>query len=218
MLMKFAWKNVLFSTHTKPAYMPPPMYGENMVVCGPLYPNRKSADGTVISLNTPVGQRYDIASVIAALPDEQKPDIVIARIDAGMGNVPVNIAAAGVPTLALLGDSHHMRAPLTNLLRYTLNERYDFHILDHNKQHAHWYLEAGLRNVVWIPALLLDANFKPPVADTKKDIVFIVVDDLRFRGAGRHFDRIVHNPANPHRGHHLHKCHLTQFQAKHLPL
>jgi hypothetical protein len=171
--MTFPWKNVLFSTHTKATYMPPPRYGEKMLICGPAYPTQKAADGSISSVRTPLGQGYDIASLIAALPAEQKPDIIIARVDASMQNIPQNLAAAVVPKLAILGDSHHMRAPIARLVNYALSEPYDFYILDHNWQHAHWYLEAGLRNVVWIPALLLAKDFRLPVGNSMEEIIFI---------------------------------------------
>jgi hypothetical protein len=171
--MKIGWKNVLFSTHTKPAYMPPPQYGENMVVCGPHFQTIRNSDGSFRSVQSPHRQAYDIASLIAALPAKQKPELVIVRIDAGMENMPENLAAVDVPKLAILGDSHHLHAPIQTLVTYALRQNFDFIILDHNKQHAHWYVEAGLRNVVWIPALLLARDFLSPLSNPQKNITFI---------------------------------------------
>ena len=171
--MKVSWKNVLFSTHTKPAYMPPPKYGNRMVVCGPHYQTARDRDGNITSVQTPARQPYDIASLIAALPAHQKPDLLIVRVDAGMENMPENLAAVDVPKLAILGDSHHLQAPIQTLLSYALRQNFDFLVLDHNRQHAHWYVEAGLRNVVWIPALLLAKDFIPPVISPEQVITFI---------------------------------------------
>ena len=171
--MKTAWKNVLFSTHTKATYMPPPRYGQNMIVCGPHYPTRQASDGCFTSIQTPHRQSYDIASLIAALPLRPRPDVVIVRIDAGLENIPGNLAAVEVPKLAILGDSHHMQAPIQNLVSYALAQPFDYLILDHNKQHAHWYVEAGLRKVLWIPALLLASDFLAPASNSKNEIIFI---------------------------------------------
>jgi hypothetical protein len=66
-----------------------------------------------------------------------------------------------------------MRTPIARLVKYALSEPYDYYILDHNRQHAHWYLEAGLRNIVCIPALLLADEFRVPTADTREEIIFI---------------------------------------------
>lgn len=153
--------------------MPPPLYGDNMVVCGPHFQTIRNNDGSFRSVQSPHRQTYDIASLIGALPAKQKPELVIVRIDAGMENMAENLAAVDVPKLAILGDSHHLRAPIKTLVTYALRQNFDFFILDHNKQHAHWYVEAGLRNVVWIPALLLARDFLSPLSYPQKNITFI---------------------------------------------
>lgn len=171
--MSGKFRNVLFSTHTNPGYMPPPQYGDCNIVCGPDYPDLRSLTGKLESVKTPFRQPYDIAALVNSIPPDQKPDLLISRVDCLLGNHPANVKALGMPKVAILGDSHHMQKPIETLVNYTFGERYDYFILDHNKQHAHWYFEAGIRNMVWIPALLLANDFRLPSPDTQEEICFV---------------------------------------------
>ncbi len=165
--------NLLFSTHTNPGYMPPPDYVAGSIICGPDYPDSWSVTGQLESVNTPFGKPYNVAALAHAIPLDQKPDLLIARVDCKLGNHPANVRALTIPKVAILGDSHHLTKPIETLVNYTFNERYDYFILDHNKQHAHWYFEAGIRNLLWLPALLLANDERPPLQATKKEICFV---------------------------------------------
>ena len=55
--------------------------------------------------------------------------------------------------MLLVGDTHHFAGPLRTLLAYGAMESFDAVVLDHARQHAHAFLEAGFDRVYWIPAV-----------------------------------------------------------------
>lgn len=140
---------ILHSTHSTPDFIPPPPLDPQQVICGPMYPDRREGD-RVLSIKTPLGD-YDIAEVVARMPVEQRPDFVVVRADAGRANLPRNIAGLPCPAVVVVGDTHHQRSPITQLLTYVLSEPYQAVILDYTRQHAHFFIEAGLGRVYWLP-------------------------------------------------------------------
>jgi len=54
---------ILFATHTRPDYMPPPAYSENMLICSPHYPNSQDQQGNIRSIHLPERQHYDLAAL-----------------------------------------------------------------------------------------------------------------------------------------------------------
>src|ERR1700752_3043196 len=151
---------VLFSPHPSPRYMDPPRLSPDQVVCGPARPDR-SEGNRAISLKTPLG-RYDLAVQIERLPAEQRPDLVVVRADATRRNRPSNLASVKARRVLLIGDTHHGRAPIEGLIRYARSEPFDLILLDYTRQHGHFFQEAGLREVHWLPAFAIDPS---PVPD-----------------------------------------------------
>jgi len=140
---------ILQSTHSPPDFIPPPPLEPDQVICGPMYPDRRDGD-RVLSIKTALGE-YDIAEVVAKLPAGQRPDLVVVRADTSRANLPRNIAALRCPAVVVVGDTHHQRSPITTLLTHVLSEPYRAVILDYTRQHAHFFLEAGLEHVYWLP-------------------------------------------------------------------
>ncbi|MEJ8566659.1 glycosyltransferase [Elongatibacter sediminis] len=171
--MNSPFQRILFSTHTARHYMPPPGYAADCVVCGPDYENAFSVDGRVRSLRTPTAAPYDIAALIGSLPAAERPELLLARVDGFMRNQPANLAGVDLPSVLIFGDSHHGTAPLERLIDYATAEPYDFYVVDHKRQHAHWYAEAGLGPLAWIPALLLADDFRQPAGPTRPEACFV---------------------------------------------
>lgn len=149
---------ILYATHTSPGYMDPPRLSADQVVCGPARPDRRDGD-RVVSLQTALGS-YDLAAVVDRLPAAQRPDLVVVRADATRRNRPGNLAGVKARRVLLIGDTHHGRAPIAGLIRYAKAEPFDLILLDYTRQHGHFFLEAGLRPVHWLPAFAIDP---PPV-------------------------------------------------------
>src|SRR5512140_962599 len=96
---------ILFSTGSPAAYMRPPALSDAQVNCGPDWRDEHDADGRVRSLATPLGE-YDLASVAARLPPEQRPEAVVCVVDASWRNLPRNLAAFPCPRVLLVADTH----------------------------------------------------------------------------------------------------------------
>ncbi len=154
---------VLFATHTSPGYMDPPRLSAEPVVCGPARPDQREGD-RVVSLQTGLGS-YDLAAVIDRLPAPQRPDLVVVRADATRRNRPGNLAGVKARRVLLIGDTHHGRAPIAGLIRYAKAEPFDLILLDYTRQHGHFFVEAGLRQVHWLPAFAIDP---PPVTGPRE--------------------------------------------------
>jgi hypothetical protein len=162
---------VLFSTHTGPGYMDPPALSPSQVVCGPERPDRDYR-GLAMSLKTPLG-RYDLARQIERLPPGQHPDLVVVRADATRRNRPVNLAGVKARKVLLVGDTHHRRAPIAGLIDYAKAEPFDLVLLDYTRQHAHFFAEAGVRDLHWLPGFAV--NPPPPALaqGPRKGLVFV---------------------------------------------
>jgi hypothetical protein len=145
---------ILQSTHSTPDFIPPPPLEPYQVICGPMYPDRREA-GRVLSIKTALGD-YDIAEVVSRLPPEQRPELVVVRADTSRANLPRNIAGLPCPAVLVVGDTHHQRSPITTLLTYAMSEPYQAVILDYTRQHAHFFLEAGLDRVFWLPGFNIE--------------------------------------------------------------
>jgi hypothetical protein len=170
-------KRVLFCYHTRTEYMAPPVFSEQQVLCGPYIRDGIGANGWATRSTLPfhvTEQQYDITKLVQSLPDHQKPEVVIVRADSFRNNFPMNIGQLGVPSVLILGDTQHGPStnyfdPIRTLLNYALSEPYDFYVSDHTRHHMHFFIEAGLKNVHWLPALgVMEWGLSPSVERSYK--------------------------------------------------
>jgi hypothetical protein len=151
--------------------MDPPRLSADQVVCGPARPDR--SDGSrVVSIRTPLGS-YDLAAIIDRLPAGQRPDLVVVRADATRRNRPGNLAGVKAKRVLLIGDTHHGRAPIAGLIRYAKSEPFDLILLDYTRQHGHFFVEAGLRAVRWLPAFAIDPPPLPEPLGPRRGLTFL---------------------------------------------
>jgi hypothetical protein len=144
---------ILHSTHGMPGYMPPPTLAPDQIIFGPYYQD-SSAYGEWLSLKTPKGV-FDIAEYVTRLPASQYPELVVVRTDSFVENRPRNIGALRCPAVLVVGDTQHGRQPLQGLLDYALSEPFQSVIFCYNRHHAHFFIEAGLPHVHWLPGFEL---------------------------------------------------------------
>lgn len=168
---------ILYSEHNSPSYIRPPILAPDQVICGPQYPNRADA-GRVLSLKTAVGE-YDISAVAARLPVEQRPTLLIVRGDNTSSNVPRNLGALSCRKVLAVGDTHHHPGPIRRLLRYALSEPFDAVIFDYTRQHAHFFVEAGLSSVYWLPAFNVSRINLP--AHVRRDVAMTFIGNVGSR-------------------------------------
>ncbi len=141
----------LFCCLAPPDYYRRPMFSEREVFCGPDCPTVETGDG-FSSLATPAGE-FDLAAVVARLPAHQRPELIVVKADATRRNLPRGLDRLPGTKVLLVGDTHHFSSPLRTLLAYGAMERFDAVVIDHTRQHAHHFLEAGFERVYWIPAV-----------------------------------------------------------------
>lgn len=154
-------KKVLFCYHTHMHYMAPPIFSEQQVICGPFIKNGIGPNGWPLLDASPFdvkNSQYNIVEVVKHLPDHQKPDVLIVRADSFKANFPRNIGQLGIPSVLILGDTQHgletdYFSPIRTLLNYAQSEPFDLYVSDHTRHHMHFFIEAGLKNVHWLPAL-----------------------------------------------------------------
>jgi tetratricopeptide (TPR) repeat protein/2-polyprenyl-3-methyl-5-hydroxy-6-metoxy-1,4-benzoquinol methylase len=145
---------ILFSTGSPARYMLPPQFSERQVVCGPDWPDDRSADGRVRSLQTAAGA-HDLAAIAAKLPPEQQPEAVVCLVDASWRNLPRNLAAFKCPRVLLVADTHHLKSPLIGMMRYVAAEPFDRIVFLYDRHHAGFFAAAGFRHLFWFPGLTL---------------------------------------------------------------
>ena len=129
-----------------------PAFSSNQVNCGPGCKDQHNGS-RYVSLQTPVGQ-YDIHAIINRLPDKQKPELLIVKADASRINHPCCISELKIPTVLILGDTHHMNQPIQSVLQYAIGENYDFYVNDHKRHHLHFFEESNIKTY-WLPGLLV---------------------------------------------------------------
>jgi hypothetical protein len=144
---------VLFSTGHPAHTALPPVLGDEQVNCGPGLVDVCAPDGRVRSLAAPPGA-YDLAALAAKLPSEQRPDVVVCRVEAGDRDLPRNLGAFGCPTVVIVAGTHTGIAPLTAMMGYLAAESFDRVVLSDNRHHAPFFHAAGVRNLHWFPGLL----------------------------------------------------------------
>src|SRR5690348_12760004 len=137
---------LLFATSVDPAYFPPPALSDDQIVCGP-----KFSDGQR-TLQSPTGD-YDIVELVSKLPSAMRPELLVVRVESAKIAIPRNIGALGIPAALLIADTHHNPQPIQSLLQYALSEPFEWTIFDCCRQHAHFFVEAGVKNVTWLPGL-----------------------------------------------------------------
>jgi len=156
-------KRILVSWYTNPGYIPPFVLSENQITVGPkIIPDQQKM---MFSCWTPWGA-YDLR---AALEENHIPadfDLIVVWADASRLNLPLNLQSFDCPKLLCLGDTHHLATPLQTTLGYAIAARYDFILSSHNRQHLHWFSEAGFTNVAWLPGLKV-RHFPQPFQESR---------------------------------------------------
>ena len=147
------------------------LISENEVFCGPQVEDR-FLDSKAICLRTPMGS-FKIDDVLARLSAGQRPELLVVKVDATACMVPRGLEVLKCPKVLVLGDSHHLSAPIQFLLNYARSERFDFILSDHDRHHLHWFKRDGFANVHWIPALNYRLDPRPVVAPQFEQALFV---------------------------------------------
>ena len=157
--------SLLFYLSTKDAYRPT-IISENEIFCSPEETDTFE-EGVPTRLKTPVG-RFDAKEIFDKIPPEKRPELIVLKLDATMRCVPIGLGVIDCPKVFILGAPHQFSWPLTGLLRYLEEEKFDFIISDHDRHQLHYFKRAGFENTHWIPALNYNMRSRPiakPIVD-----------------------------------------------------
>lgn len=151
-------KHILVSWYTNPDYIPPFRLSERQYTTGPnLNP---AGPPPAFDAITPQGS-YDLQAVVEEQGGPSSFDLVVVWADASRTNLPLNVRAFGCPAVLCVGDTHHMNTPLQTMLGYARQAGFDLIVSSHNRHHLHWFVEAGLPRVAWIPGLKVQHTPRP---------------------------------------------------------
>jgi hypothetical protein len=141
----------LITTHADPKHMPTTFIDPDEIVAGPQYNKVKHGD-RLRFIGIPSG-RSDFHRLWDLIPQAQKPDVLLVHADATSGCLPVNLPE-GISKFLLVGDTHHLSSPISAMLNYALTNNFTA-IFVWNRQHAHFFKEAGFPYVFWMPGLIM---------------------------------------------------------------
>ncbi len=115
---------------------------------------------------------FDVRQLIKQLPNGFQPDLVSlsARV---MTFQPRGLHALNCPTVMKLGDTFHLGdGGLSEMIRYCQQLDCDYHWTYQSAQHLHFFAEAGLENVFWLPASIVLDQSIPFASEKSYDVIF----------------------------------------------
>ena len=111
-----ACKRILVSWYADPRYIPPFVLSENQVTVGPKsFPDQPPM---MFSAWTPQGV-HDLKAALDAARISGSFDAVVVWADASGINLPLNLGAFDCPKVLCVGDTQHLKAPLSTMIEYS---------------------------------------------------------------------------------------------------
>ncbi len=129
-------------------------------------------NGCLKTLDTPEG-RFSIESILERLPPGKEPELVVIKTDASGRLMPTGLERLSCPKVLILGDTHHLPAPISFLIEYAKSERFDIILSDHDRHHLHFFKRSGFSNIYWIPGLNYNLRPRPLCMDVEKKAIFV---------------------------------------------
>jgi hypothetical protein len=100
---------------------------------------------------------YDLPAFLQTCPQNyHNPTCLVTFFDGDMSSVPRNLAAVAGPKALIFGDTHHVKNSLQNAIRYALEEPYTIVVGQFARHHLHFFHEAGIPGVTWIPCFSIN--------------------------------------------------------------
>lgn len=141
------------------------------VFCSP-HCQTKIEDGDYQSIQTLSGI-YDINKIVNKLNLSQKPDLIIVKADSTRANFPTNLQSLSCPKVLICGNTQHLSKPIQTLVKYAIEEQFDFIMSDHKRHHLHYFKEAGFDNVFWVPGFNINPHPQEQNLTSKYPLTFV---------------------------------------------
>ncbi|MEC4816814.1 MAG: glycosyltransferase, partial [Scytonema sp. PMC 1069.18] len=141
---------------------------QNIIAC-PKPPIEAVKAGKAISV--PSGQ-FDVCVILKQLDDFQ-PELVNLSAR-NMNFIPRGLEKIKCPKVMKIGDTFHWGdGSLSGIINYCQTLQCDYHWVYQGVQHLHFFIEAGLKNVFWLPGTPVIHHYVPQKSTLKTyDIVF----------------------------------------------
>ncbi|HEY4329099.1 MAG TPA: glycosyltransferase [Phycisphaerae bacterium] len=153
-----------------------PLVEDEELFCGPEVPNPAPPG----QWRAPVGT-FDIAAFIKTLPRPfNNPNMLVVFYDSERRINPMNLAAVKCPRILSIGDTHHLTTPLQTPIDLAKREPYDLVLLEYNRQHLHFFLEAGIKQARWLPSFAIspiEHKPHPPGMPRERRVSFLGSQD-----------------------------------------
>jgi hypothetical protein len=173
-------KSILLSWYTDPTVIPPFVLSPGQVTVGPKL--RPDQPRMMYAGRTPIGV-YDLKVALESQDLARRYDLVVVYADASGMNFPLNLDAFDCPKVLVVGDTHHLKSPLRQMIEYARDARFDFVTSICNRQHLRWFTAAGFSRVAWFPGLAIRHVARPFQRNRKQHLGFVG------QSGGRHMRR-----------------------------
>jgi len=163
-------KSILVSWYTDPTVIPPFVLSPRQVTVGPKL--RPDQPQMMFAGRTPIGV-YDLKVALESQGLARRYDLIVIYADPSGMNFPLNLDAFGCPKVLVVGDTHHLKWPLRQMVEYASDARVDFIVSIYNRQHLRWFREAGFTRLAWLPGLTVRHVPQPLRSDRKPQVGFV---------------------------------------------
>ena len=171
-------KELCISSTTGPIFKfnlhkPQEINNQNIIVACPNPPLEAVKAGKAISVPK---REFDISLILAKLPSGFSPDIAYLSAR-NMRFMPQGLERLNCPKVMKLGDTYQWGdGSLSEMIKYCQILACDYHWIYQGVQHLHFFQEAGLKNVFWLPGSIAIDYFVPEKNRTK-------IYEVCFRGS-----------------------------------
>ena len=115
---------------------------------------------------------YDVAAYLETLPPPfNNPSLVTVMLDPD--NPVTGLDRVKCPKVLFPGDTHHGDRPIERRVKAALAQPWDLVVLEFCRQHCHWFAEAGVKNVAYIPCFNVNPRNIPPTKNRTRGISFV---------------------------------------------
>ena len=129
--------------------------------------------GKAISLP---GGKFNLKLLLKKFSATWQPDLVSISSSLAQSShppLPTEVQNLSCPSVMKLTDSHHMCRPIQRLIEYSKAVDCHYHWTTYNRQHLHFYREAGLARAFWMPGAISIPPYETRPAKKKLyDVIF----------------------------------------------
>jgi hypothetical protein len=117
---------------------------------------------------------YDVQEFLHTLPEPfRRPNVLVIYHDLSQETIPIHLATMACPRVLIVGDTHHKGTALRRAITYAHIEPFDLIIGEFDRQHLHFFVEAGLRQTQWLPCFNITPPEHAPTPHRPYDVRFL---------------------------------------------